>query len=87
MSMSRAAKQRGLPPLVREMVGVAVVTTRDLENGYMRIPAGTRGRITSASLWTKLRFRGEACTCCGVAPTALLDVLAIEADRTVERAA
>lgn len=87
MSMSKVAKQRGLPTLVREMVGVAVVTTRDLETGQMRIPAGTRGRITSASLWTKMRFRGEACTCCGVAPVALLDLLSIEADRTVERAA
>lgn len=56
----------GWPKLLRNVKDFAVETVRDLSNGYMSIPAGTRGVIIHGSRWTKLHFKAAKCECCGV---------------------
>lgn len=56
----------GWPKLLRDVKDFPVEAKRDLANGYMIIPAGTRGVIIHGSRWSKLNFVAEKCEGCGV---------------------
>lgn len=67
------AKRHGLPSLVRDLPGLAVVTVRDLTTAHMSVPAGTQATIEHASAWTKIRIKAKPCQCCGIAAKILVD--------------
>jgi len=54
------------PKRTRELGGLRVRTLKSITNGYMTIPAGVAGVITSASGWRRIHFRADACPHCGV---------------------
>jgi hypothetical protein len=56
----------GWPKLLRDVQDFPAETRRELGNGYMLIPSGTRGVIRHGSRWTNLTFQADKCECCGV---------------------
>lgn len=83
-SWSKAAARHGLPKRMRDVVGMTVVTTRAMSNGYMEIPAGTSAVVTSASDWTRVRIRGAPCACCGIAANMTVDAFSLRPEKPEE---
>lgn len=51
----------------RDWVGKRVEITRELSNGFCKLPAGYRGVIKDQNN-QGLTFEGEPCNCCSVQP-------------------
>lgn len=69
--MTEAAKRKaaGWPPRLRDCRGLKVRTRRQIDTMQVSIPAGAPGVIeTSGNGWHLLQFKGDPCSCCGVAP-------------------
>lgn len=50
---------------MKSCVGKLVKTDRDLQNGFARIPAGTKAKITGTS-WAGFTILSEKCPHCGI---------------------
>lgn len=57
---------RGWPKLVRDVEGMHARTNREITNGMMVVPAGTRVRISRSFAWHRLEITADPCECCGV---------------------
>lgn len=60
------------PKLLRDVDNLPCRTRREIRTGAAIIPAGMVGRVeTAGNGWHLLRFDGDPCKCCGVAPRAV----------------
>lgn len=54
------------PRLIRDYVGLRVLTLVELRNGYVIIPAHTIANISRATGYNRITLTGEKCSCCGI---------------------
>lgn len=63
-----AQRPKWAPKRLMDLVGVEVMTRREMQNSYVSIPVGTRVKIDNATAWHKINIVGSSCECCGVKP-------------------
>ncbi len=69
MTDATRRRQQGWPARMMDAFGMKAELRRDLQSGFMTIPAGYIVTIEDNSIgWDKLAIKGTACICCGCKP-------------------